>query len=308
MPDKPAMKIGHLPITDHLILGMTTDRIAKGEETFLEAEVSASPYRSWNSLADDLRRGDLDGACILAPLAMELFHAGTPIRMLLQTHKSGSTLITNKNAKIEKIEDFKGKSLLIPHYLSVHHLLFDKLMRDLGLDVGAGKDIIFDVVSPADIPEILEYDEKGRVGGFIVAEPFGTQVVKAGLGDEFKMSKEIWPAHPCCVLVMNSDMVEKHPEAVQEVVSSLVHSGKDIMRKPAEAAKVGAVFLHQAEDIVYSVLSDPKQRVTMDELFPVIDDFEYIQNYMTSKIEAMSARIDLEKFLDTRFASRAGAN
>lgn len=307
MPDKPVIKIGHLPITDHLVLGMTIDRLAKGDESFERGMLAARPYRGWNGLADDLRKGEIDGACILAPLAMELFHAGAPLRMVLQTHKSGSTLIKNKAANIETVEDFKGKSLLIPHYLSVHHLLFDRMMRELGLDVGAGKDIIFDVVAPADIPEILEYDEKGRVGGFIVAEPFGTQVVKAGLGDEFKMSKEIWPDHPCCVLVMRAELVERHPEAVSELVTSLVASGKRIMSDPRAAARVGAAFLHQSEEVVYSVLADPRQRVTMDELFPVIEDFEYIQSYMTTKIEAMSTRIDLEKFIDSRFARQAGA-
>ena len=45
----------------------------------------------------------------------------------------------------------------------------------------------------------------------------------------------------------------------------------------------------------------------MNELFPVVDDYEYIQEYMTTKIEAMSKKIELEKFVDTRFAKEAGA-
>jgi NitT/TauT family transport system substrate-binding protein len=308
MTEKPVIRIGHLPITDHLILGVTMDKLAKGSEKFNYATVEAKAYRGWNSLADDLRKGDLDAACILAPLAMEFFHAGVPIRLLLQTHKSGSTLIKNKRANIERLDDFKGRSILIPHYLSVHHLLFDKLMRDNGLEVGAGKDVIFDVCAPSDIPEILEWDEKGAVGGFIVAEPFGTQVVKAGWGEELAMSKEIWPDHPCCVLVVKDDVVQRYPEAMQELINSLVASGIFIMSNPVEASQIGADFLHQDESVVHSVLGDPKQRVTMNELLPVIDDFELIQTYMTTKIEAMSNKIDLEKFIDDSFAREAGAH
>ncbi len=273
MTEKPLIRVGHLPITDHLILGVTADKLASGNETFQHGQLEAKPYRSWNRLADDLRQGNLDAACILAPLAMEFFYAGVPVRMLLQTHKSGSTLVKNKRANIEKLEDFKGRSILIPHYLSVHHLLFDKLMRDNGLEVGAGKDIIFDVVAPSEIAEIIEWDEKGTVGGFIVAEPFGRQCVKAGWGDELSMSKEIWPDHPCCVLVMNENLVEKSPEAVQELVTSLVDSGKFITNHPVEAAHIGAVFLHQEESLVLSILEDPKKRVTMNELLPVHEDF-----------------------------------
>ncbi len=307
MAEKPTIRIGHLPITDHLILGVTVDNLARGIETFQHCQVEAKAYRGWNPLAQDLKSGALDAACILAPLAMEFFHSAVPLKLLMQTHKSGSTLIKNKRANIQTFSDFKGRSILIPHYLSVHHLLFDRLMREQGLEVGAGKDIIFDVVAPSDIPEILEWDEKGQVGGFIVAEPFGTQVVKAGWGEELAMSKEIWPNHPCCVLVMRDETIQRNPEGVQEVVSSLVASGKFITKNPSASAKIGAQFLHQEEDVIHTILSDPRQRVTMDELVPVHDDFEYIQTYMTSKIEAMSAKIDLEKFIDTRFVLAAGA-
>jgi NitT/TauT family transport system substrate-binding protein len=307
MPEKTTLKIGHLPITDHLILGVTADKLNSGKETFQYAEVDAKAYRGWNPLAEDLRKGELDAACILAPLAMELYQSGVPVNLVLQTHKSGSTLIKNKKANIEKIEDFKGKAILIPHYLSIHHLLFDRHMREQGLEVGAGKDIIFDVCAPSDIPEILEWDEKGLVGGFIVAEPFGMQVVKAGLGEEMAMSKDLWPDHPCCVLVVREEVIGRNPDAVQELTNSLVASGKFISQNVDEAARIGSTFLNQAEDVVKSVLADPKQRVTMNELFPVVDDYEYIQEYMTTKIEAMSKKIELEKFVDTRFAKEAGA-
>jgi NitT/TauT family transport system substrate-binding protein len=307
MTDKPVLRIGHLPITDHLILGVTVDKLANGTESFNHGQVEAHAYRGWNPLADDLKKGNLDAACILAPLAMEFFHNGVPIQLLLQTHKAGSTLIKNKRANINSFADFKGRSILIPHYLSIHHLLFDKLMRDQGLEVGAGKDIIFDVVAPSDIPEILEWDEKGMVGGFIVAEPFGQQVVKAGYGEELAMSKEIWPNHPCCVLVVKDDVVGKYPDLVQELTNSLVDSGKFVMDNPAKAAQIGSKFLKQDEAVLHSVLDDPRQRVTMNELLPVLEDFEYIQNYMTTKIEAMSGKIDIEKFVDTRFAVEAKA-
>ena len=308
MPAKTSLTIGHLPITDHLILGITQDKLQTGKETFQYADLQSKPYFGWNSLATDLRSGAIDAACILAPLAMELFHAGVAIKMVLQTHKSGSTLIKNKRANIDKLEDFKGKSILIPHYLSVHHLLFDRFMREQGFEVGAGKDVIFDVVAPGEIPEILEFDEKGYVGGFIVAEPFGRQVVKAGWGDEMAMSRDIWPDHPCCVLVVKDEIIQKNPEAVQELITSLVASGKFISQNVDISSEIGSRFLKQNFDVVKSVLADPKGRVTMNELFPVVKDFEYIQNYMTGTIEAMSQKIDLDTFIDTRFAKNAGAN
>ncbi len=307
MSVKPKIRVGHLKITDHLALGITADKVAKEQESFNHLELETQAYRGWNPLASDFKDGKIEAACILAPMAMELFSSRMPIRLVLQMHKAGSTIVTNKSAHITKIEDFKGKAVLIPHYLSVHHLLFDKLLRDSGFEIGAGKDVVFDVVAPSDIPEIIEWDEKGTVGGFIVAEPFGSQVIKAGDGEEFRISQDIWKNHPCCVLAVREDVIGSNPDGVQELINSLVQSGHSITKDPKSAAKVGAQFLSQGEDIIESVLADPRKKVTYDELFPVIEDFETMQTYLTQTIAAMSKKIDLEKFVETKFAKEAGA-
>jgi NitT/TauT family transport system substrate-binding protein len=307
MPEKQVVKIGHLRITDHLALGITLDKLETGQEQFKYFDLQTKAYGGWNPLAMDLRGGDLDGAFILAPIAMELFYSKKNIKNVLQAHKSGSIIVANKRANINTLQDFKGKAVLIPHYLSVHHLLFDRLLRENGLEVGPGKDVICDVVSPSEIPEIMEWDEKGKVGGFIVAEPFGSQVIKAGYGTEFKLSKDIWPNHPCCILVLKDDVVAKNPDGVMELVNSLVQSGQYITNHKEGASEIGARFLKQDVDVVRRVLSEPPDRVTFNEMFPVLQDYEYIQTYMTETIQAMSAKIDIEKFVDTRFAKEAGA-
>jgi len=305
--EKPTFNFGHLKITDHLILGVAMAQATNGHGPFKYFNLASKSYRGWNPLAEDLKLGNIDGAFILAPLAMELFHSNVQIQMILQAHKSGSILIKNARANIQQLMDFKGKNVLIPHYLSVHHLLFDRMLRESGLDIGPGKDVIFDVVAPADIPEIMEWDEKGSVGGFIVAEPFGSQVVMAGYGEEYALSKDIWANHPCCVVVLSSGIIEKYPDAVHELVASFVQCGQYITQNSAQAAQIGAGFLEQDQKVIERVLTTPKDRVTYHELFPVMDDFEYMQDYLTSRISAMSDKIDLEKFIKLEFAQAAGA-
>lgn len=305
---KPVFKIGHLKITDHLALGLTANKVQKGVESFKYFDLETKPYRGWNPLSEELRGGQLDGACILAPIAMELFHSGKKFNMVLQMHKEGSTIVVNKRANIQKSTDFKGKGVLIPHYLSMHHMLFDKYLRDAGLEIGPGKDLVFDVVAPSDIPEIIEWDEKGTVGGFIVAEPFGTQVIKEGYGTEFKLSKEIWPKHPCCILVLKSEVIEGNPDGVQELVNSLVLSGKSVYQDVDHAIAVGVDFLGQKEEVLQTVLKDPRQKVIYNEMMPVLSDLDLMQDYMTGPIQAMSGKIKVEKFVDTQFARVAGAN
>lgn len=307
MAEKPTLKIGHLRITDHLILGITKAKLAKETEKFEHCTIQNVPMTGWNDVGEALVAGDIDIAFMLAPYAMELFHAQNPIKMILLSHKDGSIIVTNKKANIQTIEDFKGKTVLIPYHLSIHHMLFDKLLREKGLEPGVGKDVVFEVVAPSQIPEIIEWDEEGDIGGYIVAEPFGTQVVQAGFGTEFKLSKEIWPKHPCCVVVARDEIIAKYPEALAELSGSLVRSGKLIVQKPDVASKVGATFLNQTFEVIHHVLTDPPDRLSTGDLMPIHDDFETIQNYLTTQVSAMSGKIDLEKFIDLRFAKDAGA-
>ena len=311
MADKPAIKIGYLKITDHLILGVTDLKLKKGMETFEHCTLETVLKNGWNEVADALSVKALDGALVLAPTAMDLFKAGVDLRLLLFAHKSGSILVKSKNAKIEKIEDFAGKTVLIPYQLSVHNMLFHKLLSEKGLKPGRsneeGVDVTLEVVAPFQMPEAIEYDEDGEIGGFIVAEPFGSQVIAKGHGEEFYLSKDLWPNHPCCVFVMRNEIIEKHPEAIQEICNSFVRSGLAIDDQPEPASVIGGDFLSQDKDVIKKVLTDPPDRILTGELFPVIEDLDIIQKYMMDEMKIFTSLIDLEKFIDTSFAKKAGA-
>lgn len=307
MAEKPTIKIGHIKITDHLILGITQYKLHKETENFQYCNLQAVPMVGWDYLGDALKNGEIDGAFMLAPYAMELFHSGLNLKLLLITHKNGSVIIKNKKLNIEKVEDFKGKTILIPFHLSIHMMLFDRMLTEKGLETGPGKDVVFDVVAPSQIPEVMSWDDDGDIGGFIVAEPYGTQAIKEGTGEIFAYSKDLWPNHPCCVFVLKDDIIKKYPDAVQELCNSFVKSGILASQKPDVAAKIGAAFLNQPVDIIQQVLTEPKDRVKTSELLPILDDLDIIQKYLTDIKSAMSDKIDLEKFVLTDFAKNAGA-
>lgn len=311
MAEKPILKIGHLKITDHLILGMTKDKLIKTEESFKSLRLAPVLMTGWNQVADALTDGSLDGAFILAPTAMDLFKSGVRLRLILFTHRSGSILVKSKAANIKKMEDFKGKVVLIPYQLSVHNMLFHKLLADLGLKPGISSDpeadVILEVMAPGTMLDAVKYDEEGEIGGFIVAEPIGTQVIAEGYGEEVCLSKDLWPGHPCCVFVVRDEVIAKHPDAVQELTNSLVKSGQTIEDDPARAAAVGAEFLGQDETVIKRVLTDPPDRITTDKLLPTVQELEMMQNYMEQYMKIIDKKIDMEKFVVTQFAKNAGA-
>lgn len=311
MADKPAINVGHLKITDHLILGVTKHKVDQGQETLADCSLTATPFDAWNQVADALGAGKIDAAFMLAPTAMDLFKSGVGVKLLLFTHKNGSILVKNKAANISSIEDFKGKAVLIPYQLSIHNMLFHKLLADHGLTPGTGRDagvdVKLEVMAPMMMPEAIQYDEEGEIAGYIVAEPIGSQAVAAGFGEEFYLSKDLWPSHPCCVFIVRDEIVGRYPDAVAELTAKLVQTGLAIEANPDEAARIGAGFLGQDAAVVKKVLTEPADRITTNELFPVIEDLAAIQDYMCDQMGIMTTKIDLEKFVDTSFAQAAGA-
>lgn len=304
MADKTLIKAGHLKITDHLILGISQSRSQGNFENFT---LETSAYGSWNQITNALKGGEIDVAFMLAPTAMDLFASGVDIKLLMFAHKTGSVLIKNKAANIQSVSDLKGKVIAIPFQLSVHHMLIHQLLREHGLEPGVGKDVALEVMAPAEMPQAIQFDDDGEFGGYIVAEPFGSQAVTEGFGEEFYLSKDLWPKHPCCVVMASQKLIDQNPDAVQELTNSLVSSGNFIDSNLNDAVSVGAQFLGQQEAVVKKVLTEPADRVMTTELMPVLEDLEKVQDYMHVNMNLLKSKIDLEKFVDSRFAQSAGA-
>jgi len=246
------------------------------------------------------------------------FYKDTPraIRLVLFAHRNGSICVRNKTGKYVKPyqQFFKHKTFYIPHKMSVHNMLAHMYFTQMGLRPGvAGKEavnVLFDVVPPVAMPEFLK--ENPEASGFLVAEPIGSRAITAGIAERQFLSSEVWQDHPCCVVVFREEIIQKYPEAVQEFTNMLVEAGLYIRDHVDEAAEIAVAFLDPQKKIglepalLRNVLSDP-QGITTDNLYPVREDLETIQDYMTTKME-IGRRINLAEFVDTRFADIACKN
>jgi hypothetical protein len=72
---------------------------------------------------------------------------------------------------------------------------------------------------------------------------------------------------------------------------------------------VAVNFLGQPEPVVRTILQDKNERFSTDKLMPTLDELNDMQNYLTDTVTkpAISGKIDMEQFVDLRFAQTAGA-
>ncbi|ETR69639.1 MAG: sulfonate/nitrate/taurine transport system substrate-binding protein [Candidatus Magnetoglobus multicellularis str. Araruama] len=274
----------------------------------------------WNPVYQSLEKGEVDVAFLLAPIAMDLFKYDVPVRLILFAHRDGSIFVANNADKRlihskESLRDhLENKTFYVPHLLSIHHMLSDMFLKSLDLNPGVagaqGVNVFFEIVPPVQMPKFMASDE--RVGGFLVAEPIGTNAIYQNIAKPMFVSSEVWRDHPCCVVTMRNELIEHHSDAVYEFTQMLVQAGMYISNDTDKAAEIGVNFLDPEKNLGLStkvlkkVLMDPKG-IKTDNLFPVLEDLDQIQRYMSSVMN-IGDIIDLEKFVATQFAEEACKN
>ncbi len=311
--DKLLLKVAHIQITDHLVLGVLKHMLDQKllNTDHFELELACMP--GWNPVGQAIENASVDAACILAPMAMDLFHFDVPINIILLTHRNGSVFVRSAEGNYqEPYQDFfKNSTFAIPHKMSVHHMLSHLFLRKVGcnpsLDKGDAYDIELEVVPPINMPGFLQEDPNHS--GFMVAEPIGSRAISSGLAQLQFFSRELWEDHPCCVLAIRKETIEQFPEAVDELTAKIVEAGKFISQKPEEAAAIGVNFLDPdnklglSHSILKQVLTQPGG-ITTDDLYPDRSDLNSMQQYMVNELQ-VGAIVDLEELVDTRFADSA---
>ena len=245
---------------------------------------------------------------------MDLFAYDSPIKLVLFAHKNGSTFVRSRHYdhRFDSLQSFyKYKVVDIPHKMSVHHMLAHKFLKELGLKPGVpGKKAInvrFEVVPPIKMPGIMKENED--VAGFMVAEPVATKAIKNDIGNLEFYSASRWENHPCCIVAMQEDFIQDHPEAVQEFVSLLVETGEYIENDKNRAAEIAVNFLDPNgkmglnPQVLQNVFSQP-MAIRWDGLYPEANDLDKIQRYMHDVME-IGKIIDLDRFIETSFANTA---
>ena len=214
------LRIGYLPITDAtpLLVAHAEGRFAKNG---VEVEKPVL-FRSWASLVEAFLSGQVNLIHLLSPMSIwARYGSASPIKVVMWNHMAGSALTVAPD--IANIAGLGGKTVAIPFWYSIHHVVLQTILREHGLKVveknpQAGE-VKLSVMAPSDMVAALA---NRAIAGFIVAEPFNAVAEAKGVGKVLRFSGDVWRDHACCVTLMQEHDIARRPEWVQNVVSALV--------------------------------------------------------------------------------------
>ncbi|MFZ5718118.1 MAG: CmpA/NrtA family ABC transporter substrate-binding protein [Pseudomonadota bacterium] len=225
------LKLGFVPLTDAAPL-----IAARAQGYFRDEglEVQLSREVSWATIRDKVAAGVLDGAHMLAPMAIAATlgvgseRAPMVVPLALGVNGAGVTLstrLTNGGTRAEDLarliarrrdEGASPLTFAVVFPYSIHNYLLRAWLAGAGVDPDA--DVRLIVAPPSRMAELLE---AGVVEGFGAGEPWGALAESAGVGRVAVRAAEFWGRAPDKVFGVTEAWAAKDPARLAAVVRAL---------------------------------------------------------------------------------------
>jgi NitT/TauT family transport system substrate-binding protein len=292
------IKIGYLPLTDHL-----TGMVADSQDMFSKENIELVKFSSWPALSEALSSGQIDGAHMLNTLGIKMVSNGFKGKTVALSHRGDIALVTGKD--ITDIQQLKGKTIAVPSRFSSHFFMLHNYLTKNGIDMD--KDVQILDVAP---PDFVSTMASGGVDAFIGSEPFPTIAESKDIGKTFALwdEMEIDGLNGLdCTIVFNDKTIEQNPEVVQEYTTAVIKAGQFIENNPKEAAEGASPYMLNIDpDMMVKAFDEPRHRSSYDRLIPIAGEYQKLQDYMVS-IGSLQEGIDINAFVDDSYAKKSYA-
>lgn len=225
------LTLGFIPLNDAAPL------IVAREKGFFAAEgldVDLSREASWATVRDKLAVGALDGAHLLAPLALAAaMGAGsepTPLVAPMALNRNGAAVTLSRRLgeagdpeglrRLVERRREEGASQLtfaVVYPYSIHSYLLRTWMAEAGID--PDRDVRLTVAPPPRMSELLA---DGVIEGFCAGEPWNAAAVAWGAGRVAARSSTVLPGALDKVFGVGAALARSRPEVLQAALRALL--------------------------------------------------------------------------------------
>jgi NitT/TauT family transport system substrate-binding protein len=287
--DQPVIRVGYLPISDHLIAVVSHYR--QNQRGY---QIQVQKFMSWSSLVQALLNGIVDMAFIMAPLAMALKNQGAPILYVMVGHHDGSAITVRKDATTR--DDFAKTKVGFPYKFSTQEVILHSFLANGGIN-GKNNPLPFRTryTNPSFAINSLA---RRDIDAFFCAEPWNTKAVMQGVGKILARSRDVAPGHGCCVLTVRQDFAAKHGDILRDCLKLFQNSGHYITCKPGPSAKIQAQYTGVDRDVAELVLR--KQYITFNDLAPDRGKADALMD-LALKTGLLDKACDLDDFICTDY-------
>ncbi len=254
--EKTDLNVGFVPIT------CATPIIMAAPLGFYEKyglNVSVIKTAGWAVSRDKSLSFEYDAAHMLTPMPLAITvgagSAATPWTMPAVENINGQAItLAMKHKDKQDPKQWKGFTFGVPFEYSMHNFLLRYYVAEAGLD--PDQDIQIRVVPP---PEMVANLSAGNLDGYLSPDPFNQRAVYDGVGFIYKLTKEIWPGHPCCAFAASQKFIDETPNTFlalfKSILDATTYSSNPENRAEISTAISPKNYLNQPETVVKQVLT-----------------------------------------------------
>lgn len=255
--EKKDLRIGFIPITCATPIIMS-EPLGFYKKYGFKAEVVKMP--SWGAVRDSAIAGELDAYHMLAPMPIAMTLGlgsssfGVKLASVENINGQAITVANKYKGKVKGPADFKGFVIGVPFPYSMHNLLLRYYLATGGID--PDKDVKIRAVPP---PDSIAQLVAGDIDAYLMPDPFNQRAVFEEAGFIHKLTKELWPGHPCCAFAASDQWISANPNTFRALNKSIIEAAgyaKDPANRPEIAKAISArAFLNQPTEVVEAVLT-----------------------------------------------------
>jgi len=184
-------------------------------------KIEVSAFNNGSDFSTALASGQLDIGFVGPGPLINQYLKSKNFRVISGSNNGGAVLVVRSDAGIKTVADLKGKTVAIPTKGSTNEISLRLLLKQVGLKVtddATGVQLI--TRAPADA--ITGFRQK-QIDAALIPEPWGTQIVQAGLGSVLVDWDHIPPEdgnYPLTILVASDDFLKNHKDWALAVIKS----------------------------------------------------------------------------------------
>lgn len=255
--EKKDVKIGFMPLTcgTPIVIAHPMGFYKKYGLT------EAQPYKAsgWAMIRDWAISGQTDYTQMLAPMPIAMsLGLGSPkmpfITPALENINGQAITLRLDHKGVSSAKDMKGFVFAVPFDYSMHNLLLRYYLAEGG--VNPDTDVQIRILPP---PEMVANLKAGNIDGFLSPDPFNQRAVYEKAGFIYKLTRDIWPGHPCCAFTSSKKFAEEAPNTFKAIFRAIIDatmfSSDPANRKEIAKAIAPRNYLNQPVEVVEQVLT-----------------------------------------------------
>ncbi|MGO9118605.1 MAG: ABC transporter substrate-binding protein [Desulfomonilaceae bacterium] len=193
-----------------------------------------------------------------APATVAVANRVADIKIIAQVNLEGSAVVVHKDSGLKSLKDLVGKTVAVPGYATVQDFLFRRALTGNSIALNSVNTII---IKP---PEMIPALNTKQIDAFVAWEPYPAKAVTSGTAEVLASSSEMWPKHPCCVLVVDTQFMNKNPQSVAGIIRAHIKATKFILDNMDEAVQVGVKFTGMDAETVKLAMNNIKYEYDPD--------------------------------------------